>query len=150
KRRRPRCTVPRTWATPGQQRLGCPNYKRMSTQPSQTAKPRWFALINDRIYTAPRRQVPVDLLRAFAAVASDQALVRDHQSPNDAVVPDGSLVDLGEGNVFVTKSRSETGTAAPCAAPAKMALSMDDRFELTPIAEFDLVTLLSLFGIDED
>lgn len=122
----------------------------MSTQPSHTADPRWFALINDRIYPAPRRQIPVALLRAFAAVSADQILVRDHQSPNDAIIPDGASVDLAEGNVFVTKSRLESGDAPKCGAPAKMALSMDDRFELTPIGELELGTLLSLFGVGND
>lgn len=122
----------------------------MSTQPSHTADPRWFALINDRIYPAPRRQIPVALLRAFAAVAADHVLVRDHQSPNDAILLDGATVDLAQGNVFVTKSRSEAAEAPQCAAPAKMALSLDDRFELTPIGELELSTLRSLFGIAED
>lgn len=121
-----------------------------ASTPSTSAKPRWFALINDRIYTVPRQNVPVSLLRVFAGIPADESIVRDYQSPNDVALPDGSTVDLAEGNVFVTKQSVHCTGTAPSAAPAKMALALDDCFELIPIAEFDLATLRSLFGANDD
>src|SRR4051812_13690704 len=98
----------------------------MTTQSPHMAAPRWFALIDDRIITAPRQVVPVSVLRALTSIAADQALIRDHASSSDVVLDDRSAVDLADGNVLYTRARCDTLVATACVAPAKMALAVDD------------------------
>lgn len=118
----------------------------MNPNNTSAASPRWFALIKDRIFTTPRAVVPVSLLRAFAGVVSSDALVRDHVTPNDEPLDDNGTVDLSKGNVFVTKPRGSAGHGGRAHGPAKMALALDDHFELTPLAEMNLTVFLSLFN----
>jgi hypothetical protein len=122
----------------------------MTAQSIPSAAPRWFALINDRIITAPRQKVPISVLRALAVMAADQVLVRDHASVADPVMDDNSTIDLADGNVFYTSARSDSKSAADCAGPAKLALAVDDRFELSTVAELALAPFLALFAIPED
>jgi hypothetical protein len=113
--------------------------KPLVAQGQNCATPRWFALINDRIFTAPRQKIPVSLLRALASVPSDHALIRDLQSPTDELLEESTEVNLAEGNVFYTRPKSEVTKAGTCHSPSKMALAVDDRFE----------TIVSLFGLPE-
>lgn len=122
----------------------------MTANPEHSASPRWFALVNDRIFTTPRQSLPVSLLRALASVPADHALIRDHQSSQDITIDDSTTVDLADGNVFVTRLRSACSEPGPCSAPAKMALAVDDRFELISISGLTLEVLLSLFDLPPD
>jgi hypothetical protein len=119
----------------------------MTTKSSPSAAPRRFALINDRIITAPRQTVPVSVLRALAGIPADQGLVRDHGSPHDFVLDDHSTVDLNDGNVFYTRARCEVTRAIACDAPAKLAFAVDDRFELSAAAELPFGAFMALFGL---
>lgn len=120
----------------------------MTTQSSPSAAPRRFALINDRIVTAPRLVVPVSVLRALASIRADQVLVRDHGSPDDVVLDDRAAVDLNDGNVFYTRARCEATALAACDSPAKLAFAVDDTFELSTAAELPFEAFMALFGLD--
>ncbi len=120
----------------------------MTTQSSPSAAPRRFALINDRIITAPRLVVPVSVLRALASIPADQVLVRDHGSPNDVVLDDRATVDLNDGNVFYTRARCEATPSAACGSPAKLAFAVDDAFELSTAAELPFEAFMGLFGLE--
>jgi hypothetical protein len=120
----------------------------MTTQSSPSAAPRRFALINDRIITAPRLVVPVSVLRALASIPADQVLVRDHGSPNDVVLDDRASVDLNDGNVFYTRPRCEATLPAACGSPAKLAFAVDDAFELSTAAELPFEAFLGLFSLE--
>ena len=120
----------------------------MTTQSSLNAAPRRFALINDRIITAPKQVVPVSVLRALASIAADQVLVRDHGSPNDVVLDDRATVDLNDGNVFYTRARCEATPPAACGSPAKLAFAVDDTFELSTAAELPFEAFMALFGLE--
>jgi hypothetical protein len=119
----------------------------MTTKSSPSAAPRRFALINDRIITAPRQKVPVSVLRALASIPSDQALVRDHGSPHDVVLDDDATVDLNDGNVFYTRARCDGSPVSACDAQAKLAFAVDDQFELSAAAELPFEAFLALFGL---
>ncbi len=120
----------------------------MTTQSSPSAAPRRFALINDRIITAPRLVVPVSVLRALASIPADQVLVRDHGSPNDVVLDDRATVDLNDGNVFYTRARCEATPLGACGSPAKLAFAVDDVFELSTAAELPFAAFTGLFGLE--
>lgn len=120
----------------------------MTTQSSPSAAPRRFALINDRIITAPRLVVPVSVLRALASVPADQLLVRDHGSPNDMVLDDSATIHLNDGNVFYTRARCEATPSAACGSPAKIAFAVNDAFELSTAAELPFEAFMGLFGLD--
>src|SRR5258705_3268135 len=64
---------------------------------------KWVAIVNDRPIPMPERRVKVATIREQAAVPKDYALLRDHNSPDDVVMPDNGVVDLGDGNVFYTE-----------------------------------------------
>lgn len=114
------------------------------------ADPRWFALVNDQIKIAPRQVLPVSLLRELASVPSGHVLIRDYESNEDEALEDSAEVDLSEGNVFFTRKHEACGPVKKCSAPAKMALSMDDRFEIIQVKELSFSGLRALFNIEED
>lgn len=116
-----------------------------STIPSVRAK--WFALINDEVVWAPHREVPATVLKTQAKIPQDHVLIRDHNSPNDAVMADNSRVDLSLGNVFYSRLRSQVAPRVACEAPAKLAMAIDDRPELTLLTEQSVPDLLGLFGL---
>lgn len=98
----------------------------------------------------PRQHVPVAVIKAQAGLAADQALIRDHNSPRDAVLDDAATVDLAQGNVFHSRPRCDVAPQEACGDPAKMAIAIDDRFELTLLAEQPLEALLGLFALPAD
>ena len=122
----------------------------MTSHPEHSAQPRWFALVNDRIIPMPRQHVPVAVIKAQAGLAADQALIRDHNSPRDAVLDDAATVDLAHGNVFYSRPRCDVTPQEAGGDPAKMAIAIDDRFELTLLAEQPLEALLGLFALPAD
>src|SRR2546426_203631 len=93
--------------------------------------PKWAALVDDELIPMPQQFVKASVIKAQAQIPSDFALVRDHDSPEDTILPDDETVDFAKGNVFY---RMETCDAKPrghCHAPPKLALFVDDRPEVT-------------------
>ena len=123
----------------------------MTIIPSQKSEARWFALVNDRIVIMPRKVVEVALLRTLAQVPTEQALVRDYSSPFDVSLPDGGSVDLSGGNVFVLRPRmTEKVDLHPTEASPKLALAVDDKFEIIQIQELPVEALKCLFKLPPD
>jgi hypothetical protein len=73
-------------------------------------------------------------------------LFRDHNSPDDEILSDDGKVDLAKGNVFYSRRCAEKGGRGECEAPAKLAYSIDDRFEIG-VPELSVAELLDIFSI---
>lgn len=108
---------------------------------------KWLALVNDENVHAPSRRVKARVLKTQAGVPEDHILVRDHESSRDVAFDDDDLIDLAEGNVFVTMSRCEVVSSGGCASRPKLAWFVDDRPEITLLAEQSGRTLRELFGL---
>lgn len=112
--------------------------------------PRWFALVNDRIFTMPRQRVTGSLIKNQASIPRDNSLFRDHGTSDDVFIDDEESVDLANGNVFLYRENCGSPTKGKCPAPPKMALCLDDRFELTAIPTLTGADILELFGLPKD
>lgn len=118
----------------------------MSNDYSHQAYPRWFALINDKNTTTPSRTVKVSVLRVLAGVPTEEILYRDHNSPEDEILANDEVVDLGEGNVFYSRACQNQPKPQKCTSPAKLAYSIDDRFEFG-VRELIASSLLEIFSL---
>ncbi len=118
--------------------------------PTTKTNPRWFALINDSIVTTPSESIPAKLLKELADIAEEHELFRDFQSPNDTPILEPEVLDLREGNVFYTKELEECSERGIPEEPAKLALSVDDRFELSNKSVISRETLALLFDLDNE
>lgn len=112
-------------------------------------EPKWFALINDKRIPAPGQFVKSDVLKQQAGLDLNVQLLRDHNSPNDPVMPDGQRIDLAAGNVFYSLE--------PCARPSslcsgepKRALSVDDRVEEIGQPQQTETSIRKLFEVPDD
>jgi hypothetical protein len=114
------------------------------------ADPRWFALVNDQVKIAPRQVLPVSLLRELASIPGGHVLLRDHESDQDILLDNESEVNLAEGNVFFSRKKEDCEQTATCSTPAKMALSVDDRFEIIQVGKLSQEGLRQLFDLGED
>ena len=113
------------------------------------AQPRWFALINDKIVILPRQHLTAGVVLTQAEAPAGHRLVRDHHSPHDPSFDDSDGLDLAEGNVFYTRACADTTPGGHCPGPAKLALAVDDRFELTAPREMAVTAILALFGLPQ-
>ena len=111
-------------------------------------QPKWAVLVNDRLVPMPRRVVPAAVIRAQAPIPVDMAIIRDHNSPDDVVVANNASLDLAEGNVFYTLPACDVAPRGKCAAPAKLALFVGDRWEVVLLAEQTGLSIKQLFGLD--
>lgn len=118
----------------------------MSIDNSHRAAPRWFALINDKNVTVPSKTVKASVLRVLASIPADEILYRDHNSPEDEMLADDGEVNLGEGNVFYSRACQDQSKPRKCEAPAKLAYSIDDRFEFG-VPELPASSLLEIFSL---
>jgi hypothetical protein len=100
-----------------------------NSTPGGLAPAKWFFTVDDQRIPAPLQQISEAILRAQASVPADRVLVRDHNSADDEVIAADSSVNLVDGNVFYTVARYDARPPAPCKAPAKLALSVDDEVE---------------------
>ncbi len=107
---------------------------------------KWAAVVDDVLVPMPERRVKVSVLTGQARVPESAVLVRDHNSPDDYVLPDDGVVDLAEGNVFYRLERCDVQPRGACLAPAKLAFVLNDRFEVTTRADQTGRTLRELFG----
>ncbi len=109
---------------------------------------KWAALVEDRVIPLPRRVLTARTIKEQAGVSEEFLLVRDYQSPVDVVLQDDSEVDLQVGNVFRIVRRCDAPAQPPfCDGPAKLAFFVDDRFEVTVLAEQTADSLRRLFGL---
>ena len=108
---------------------------------------KWAAVVDDVLVPMPQRRVRVSVLAAQAGVPDGFVLVRDHNSPDDVVLPDDGEVDLAEGNVFYRLERCGVQPRGECREPAKLAFVVNDRFEVTTRANQTGRTLRELFGL---
>lgn len=108
---------------------------------------KWFALVDDRVVPMPRVTVTPHLLRTQAGVASDRVLRRDHNSPHDPVIAGEVLVDLSKGNVFYTQGGPAEHAPADCDAAPKLALLLNDSWEVTLLPAQKGSAILELFGL---
>lgn len=111
---------------------------------------KWMAIVDDQSIPMPERRVRVAAIREQAAVPKDCALVRDHNSPSDVVMPDNGVVDLADGNVFYTKPLCEIKPCATCSEAAKLAYSVDDRWEIVLKTEQTGRTVRDLFTLPDN
>ena len=123
---------------------------RNSVKQQCAADPKWAAVVNDRLIPMRRRRITSAVIHEQAAIRQGHILFRDHNSPNDTVVPADSDVDLGEGNVFYTEPTCELAAQPPCVAPAKLAYVVDDRWEEAITPRQTGKTLRDLFALPAD
>lgn len=119
----------------------------MTKMQSEFGNAKWQVMVDDVGVPMPRRIVPVAVVRAQASVGDDFVLVRDHNSPDDVVLDDDGTVDLLDGNVCYTLRRCDVQPRGECNAPAKLAIFVDDRFEVVTRREQSGKLILQLFGI---
>lgn len=117
---------------------------------SQHAAAKWNALIDDTLVLAPQRVVRTSLLLEQADVAADKVLVRDHGSDEDVAMGNGEQIDLAQGNVFYVVDMCDAPPKRKCTKPAKLALFVDDRPEVTLNPNQTGRTIRELFGLRED
>lgn len=113
-------------------------------------EPKWAAVIDDVLVPMPQREVPVSVLRAQAGVPDEFVLIRDHNSPEDVVLDDEAVIDLGEGNVFYRIARCDVIPRRDCTAPAKLAFVVNDQFELSTIPRQTGESIRGLFSLGRD
>jgi len=114
---------------------------------SDSASPRWFALINDQVITAPRQKLPVSLLKTLASISADQSLIRDHGSPDDLILNDEANINLSEGNVFYSRPSCDCHPSNTCSSSPKRAFSVDDRFEISSVETLNHDAFFALFDL---
>lgn len=112
--------------------------------------PKWTALINDTLVPAPQRDVRANVLLAQAGVKSSHILVRDHGGEQDVSFAGDAVVNLEHGNVFYTVSACDAPKMCHCTNPAKLALFVDDRPEITLIPNQTGKTIRELFGLTDE
>ncbi len=117
---------------------------------SQRAATKWNALIDDTLIPAPQRVVRASVLLEQAGVSGDKVLVRDHGSDEDVAQAQDELIDLAEGNVFYIVDACDVPPKRKCTKPAKLALFVDDRPEVTLNPNQTGKTIRELFGLRDD
>lgn len=112
-----------------------------------SAEPKWRALVDDAGVPVPQRKLSVGVLKNQSGLGDEFVLVRDHNSPNDVVLDDDQEIDLADGNVFYRLRKCDAQPRGACDAPAKLALFVDDRPEITLRTEQTAAQVLRLFSI---
>lgn len=110
------------------------------------ARPKWCVVVNDQLVPMPTQIVPAAVIRKQAGVPDAHTLLRDNNSPNDAVIPLNAHVDLAHGNVFRATEACEESPAKASGAP-KFAISVDDRWEIVVVADQTGRSIRELFGL---
>ena len=99
--------------------------------PPRRPAPKWAVLLDDRVIPMPRRVVTSQTIKDQAGIGTSFILVRDYQTRNDMVVADDAELDLAQGNVLRHIPRCEAVPPPQCHEPAKLALIVDDEWEIT-------------------
>lgn len=116
----------------------------------QNAQARWNALIDDVMVPAPQRIVDAGVLLAQAGIATGKTLVRDHGGGADVAIGHEERVDLARGNVFFIVDSCDAPRPGEAMKPAKLALFIDDRPEITLNPTQTGKTIRELFGLRDD
>lgn len=111
---------------------------------------KWAALIDDALVPAPQREVRASVLLAQAGVEPGKVLVRDHGGEEDVAIEHDEVIDLAKGNVFYVAAACDAPPKRPCTKPAKLALFVDDRPEITLNPNQTGKTIRQLFGLRDD
>lgn len=111
------------------------------------AEAKWAAVVDDGLVPMPGRRVRVSVIAAQAGVPDGFVLVRDHNSPDDHVLPGDGEVDLAEGNVFYRLAQCDVQPRGHCRDAAKLAFVVDDRFEVSTRPNQTGRTLRELFAL---
>jgi hypothetical protein len=112
--------------------------------------PKWATIVNDQLFPMPEQRVGVRVVREQVGISKDDALVRDHNSPHDVVIPDNGVVDLADGNVFYTRPQCEIEPRPICEEAAKLAYTVDDRWEIVLKPGQTGRTIRDLFKLIDD
>lgn len=115
-----------------------------------SAEAKWNALIDDAMVPAPQRVVQASVLSAQAGIATNKTLVRDHGGEEDVAIGHDDLVDLARGNVFYVGDSCDAPPKRKSRKPAKLALFIDDRPEITLNPNQTGKTIRELFGLRDD
>ena len=108
---------------------------------------KWAAVVDDVIVPMPQRVVEVAVLTAQSGAPPESVLVRDHNSPNDFVLPDDGRIDLAQGNVFYRLDRCEVRPRDECKAAAMLAFVANDRAEITVYPDQTGRSIRELFSL---
>ena len=111
---------------------------------------KWAAVIDDRVTPLPRRTLKGSVIRAQSSIPDGRVLVRDRNSPDDEIVADEEIVDLGEGNVFYTLAECDVEPREKCSSPAKLAFFVSDKPEVTTRADQTGKSLRELFCLPDN
>jgi hypothetical protein len=112
--------------------------------------PKWAALIDDTLVPAPQREVRASVLLAQAGAKSGYVLVRDHGGGEDVALAADEVVNLEHGNVFYTVPACDAPEKRLCTKPAKLALFVDDRAEITLNPNQTGKSVRKLFGLTDE
>lgn len=108
---------------------------------------KWAAVVDDVLVPMPSRKVSVSVLTVQASVPNGFVLVRDYNSPADAVLPEEGEVDLAQGNVFYRMERCDVRPQGECIEQPKLAYILNDRIELTTRPDQTGRALRELFNV---
>ena len=110
--------------------------------------PKWAALVNDALYPMPRHKLSARDVLDQSGAPPRTHLVRDRGTPDDGGFDDNEMIDLAEGNVFLTESDYCGGMDRDHKRlPAKLAFVCDDAWEVTLVARQTGHSLKRLLGL---
>jgi hypothetical protein len=112
--------------------------------------PKWAALIDDTLVSAPQREIHARVLLAQVGAKPDQILVRDYGGEQDVAIASEEIVNLEQGNVFYLVPHFDAPAKCHCTKPAKLALFVNDRPEETLNPHQTGKTIRELFGLKDD
>lgn len=98
----------------------------------------------------PGRYTNENTLRTQWEVPDDHVIVRDHNHPDDPIIPRGSEVDLADGSVFYSVPECDLKVdRKPCRAEAKHVVTVSDRPETFVKAEQTGRSIRDFFKLDD-
>lgn len=112
--------------------------------------PKWAALIDDAMVPSPQREIRASVLLTQAGVGPGKVLVRDHGGEEDVAIGQDEVIDLARGNVFYVVPACDAPSKRHCHKPAKLALFVNDRPEITTNPNQTGKTIRDLFGLTDE
>jgi len=131
------------------QEEGCDSVAAEHAQNCRPAQKR-AALVNDQLLPMPGRLVKVAAIKEQANIPKDHALIRDHNSPHDVIMPENGTADLAEGTVFYSVPACEVKPRPVCDAPAKRVVDVGDRWEVVTKPDQTGRTIRDLFDLSDE
>jgi hypothetical protein len=121
-----------------------------STLPGSCPQAKWGAIVNDTLVWTPDNRIHMVTLREQTGIPSDHRVFRDQNSEDDPMMPEEGTIDLKEGNVFYSEPDCESDTRPTCKAPPKLAIIINDKWEIVTIDAQTGRTIRHLFNLGED